>query len=166
MNRSFGRFDPFVSDIAAGSLNCLIHCVAGQNAERNRDFVVQAQSSKSIANRRVDVLVMGCFATNHTPQCQHGVITFCFKCPLNRSRNFPRPRNPKNSDLAGWHKVSGKRLDRTFQQLACDTCVIFGYHHGEPVSCNRTRGTVKLLNQNRPQPLRKDKQGPILPDSG
>ena len=71
MNRCFGNFDAFVANLAASTLNCLIHRVYRQQAKSHGNFVVQSQSSQVVADRGIDVLVVRRFAANNAPKGQY-----------------------------------------------------------------------------------------------
>lgn len=94
VHRCLSRLYSFVSNITTGSLNCLIHGIACQDTKRDWNLVVQAESTKAVADGRIDMLVMSGFAPDHTTQCQNGVVQVSFKRPLNGTGDFPGAGDP------------------------------------------------------------------------
>jgi hypothetical protein len=59
------RFAPLIANVTARSVDSLLHCIAGKQAKRDRFLRLHHEIHQGIANRPVDVLIVGRFSTNN-----------------------------------------------------------------------------------------------------
>ena len=60
----FGSFGAFVADVAAGAVDGLFHCFAGEHAEQHRHVGIDREARDRVAHGAIDVLVVGRFAAD------------------------------------------------------------------------------------------------------
>ena len=73
VNRCLGSLCSLITDLPPSSLNGLIHCIACQYAKGDGYLVVERESCDGVADRRINMLIVGSFASDHAAERENRV---------------------------------------------------------------------------------------------
>jgi len=132
LQRRLGTFAPLVPDSAATALNRLLQRFAGQDAEQDRQIVLQGELAEAQTDLPINLLIVRGLASNDRSQAQDRGEPARRRQPLGHQRDLPSPRYIANLDALIGYSMRRQGADRPLEQLSGDGVVVLRYDDSEP----------------------------------